>query len=435
MKFDASQYLNRVVDDQLSRLLQAFGAVSVEGPKWCGKTTTCLKQAKTSVKVSDPSDDYAISKLARIDPSQLFIGEPPILLDEWQVVPGIWDAARHDIDDTRARGKFLLCGSAGPKKKVLHSGAGRIARLKMKTMTLYESGVSSASVSLQGLMNGDKVSGLASQGFELDDILKIICRGGWPATIHDPLEQAILTPRQYIEAVCNPTDEDAYSEGEEKIDPDRMLSLLRAIARSVASPVRKVTLIQDTDESYRPSDKNSVATSYETLERYYGILRRLYLVDEQSAWSPALRSSVRLRKTPKIHLTDPSLAVAALGATPESLKRDFKTLGLLFESLVFHDLDVYASSFGARVMHYIDNSDLECDEIVEMPDGGWGAFEVKLSADKIDAAAASLNAVEAKMVAGGQEPPRCKCVIVGTFNRAYNRPDGVRVVPLATLRP
>ncbi|WEV67479.1 DUF4143 domain-containing protein [Bifidobacterium sp. ESL0769] len=434
MKFDASFYLDRVVDKRLRQYLQAFGAVSVEGPKWCGKTTTCLSQANTSVEISDPANNYAVRTLARLDPAQLFVGDPPILLDEWQVAPGIWDAVRHDVDESRARGKFMLCGSAGPQKKVLHSGAGRIARLKMRTMTLFESGVSSGDVSFQGLMNGDKASGIAANGTNLDGITDWICRGGWPATIHDSFEQAALTPRQYIDTVCNFSNE-VDEEDEERINPDRMRALLAAIARSVASPVRKVTLIQDTDETYRPSKKDSVETSYKTLDRYYAVLRRLYLIEEQHAWSPALRSSVRLRRSPKIHLTDPSLAAAALGATPTSLKRDFKTLGLLFESLVNHDLDVYASSFGARVMHYIDNSDLECDEIVELPDGGWGAFEVKLSADKIDAAAASLNAVEAKMIAGGQEPPRCKCVIVGTFNRAYTRPDGVRVVPLATLRP
>lgn len=434
MRFDATRYLDRVIDRQLNQYLQAFGAVSVEGPKWCGKTTTCLSQARTSVEVSDPAEDYAIRSLARLDPYQLFDGTPPILLDEWQVVPGIWDAVRRDVDETGARGKFLLCGSAGPKKKVLHSGVGCIARLKMRTMTLFEMGVSSATVSLRGLMNGDRASGMAVQGANLNDLVDLICRGGWPGTIRDSFDKAVLTPKEYINQVCNLPDKDVEFT-DERFDPDRMRALLNAIARSVASPVRKVTLIQDTDETYRPSEKASVETSYRTLERYYGILRRLYLVDEQPAWAPALRSPVRLRRSAKIHLTDPSLAAAALGATPQSLKLDFKTLGLLFESLTYHDLDVYASSFGARVMHYIDNSDLECDEIVELPDGGWGAFEVKLSADKIDAAAASLNAVEAKMVAGGQEPPRCKCVIVGTFNRAYTRPDGVRVVPLATLRP
>jgi predicted AAA+ superfamily ATPase len=428
----SSKYLARIVDAQLSEYLETFGAVSVEGPKWCGKTTTCMQQSNTNIEITDPAGNYAIRTLARIDPAQLFHGEPPILLDEWQAASGIWDAVRHDVDLSHSRGKFLLCGSASPKKQVSHSGAGRIARLRMRTMTLFESGVSSGSVSLHELTAGGKAAGTTSAGTSLDEVIDAICRGGWPETINDPLERAMLVPRQYLESVCNPP----YNDDDiERINPDRMRALLRAIARSVASPVRKITLIQDTDETYQPSSKRSVATSYETFNRYYEILRRLYLVEEQAAWAPALRSPIRLRTTPKLHLADPSLAVAALGATPQTLKSDFKTLGLLFESMAFRDLDVYAFSFGATVRHYIDNSDLESDAIVELPDGGWGAFEVKLSPDKIDMAAESLNKLETKMVEAKQEPPRCKCVIVGTFATAYTRPDGVAVVPLATLRP
>ena len=420
-------YSPRIIDETLEAHLKSFGAVSVEGPKWCGKTTTCLQHANTFVDVSDPAGDYALRELAKIDPYQLFKGTPPVLVDEWSLVPSIWDAARHEVDRSRKRGQLLLSASTTPRK-TYHSGAGRIARLAMRTMTLAETGASSKQVSLKALLDGEKASGTCDAS--LDAILDAVCRGGWPETQDDPLDIALPLPEQYVSTLLDLREND--DPDAPKVDPVKMRALVRSLARNTAQTVSKAVICKDAGEDSLESESSP---SYNTTLRYYDILKRLYIVEEQPAWDPALRSPVRVRSTPKMHLTDPSLAVAGLGASPERLARDPKTLGTLFETHCYRDLDVYARSFGASVLHYRDNSDLEVDVIIERKDGSWGAFEVKLGPAQIENAAKHLHALERKMVEGGQEPPVCKCVVVGTFSHAYTREDGVQVVPLLALAP
>ena len=422
------QYLSRYVDEQLKRYLDVFGAVSLRGPKWCGKTTTCLQQAKTVFYLTD--DDTRA--LARMAPSNLFVGEAPILLDEWQRVPSIWDAVRHAVDRGQSVGRFLLTGSATPRR-VHHSGVGRIARLTMKSMSLAESGESSGDVRLADLLSGESPSAVQNQP-NLDDLIGIIVRGGWPASIGLNREGALLVPREYIKAICDPEADEEDSEEHFHFDSERMRAVLHALARTVAQTTTKATLLRDYLGSDGVEGEKGEIRARDTLDAYLDYLRRSFVLEEQPAWSPALRSPVRIRTAPKRHLIDPSLAVAAMGATPEMLRRDVKTLGFLFESLCYRDLSVYAAQLDARVMHYRDESGLEADAIVELADGSWGAFEIKLGTDQVDKAAASLKRLADKMRAAGQVEPNCLCVIVGQGRFAMRRDDGVCVVPIGMLR-
>ena len=421
-------YLPRLIDAKLAQYIRAFGAVSLRGPKWCGKTTTCLQQAGSAYYLTERNTQ----ELARINPENLFSGNPPILLDEWQRVPELWDAVRSDVDRVQEKGRFLLTGSTTPKH-VHHSGTGRIARLKMKSMTLSESGESSAQISLSSLFSESDISG-AQEEPSLESLINLICRGGWPASIGSPLEATLLVPREYVAAVCDPDAADMEGEDAIRFNAQKMRALLHAFGRTTAQLVNKSTLLKDFSRGGEHADgKAETIRSRNTLDAYIDYLERSYVIEEQPAWNPALRSPLRLRISPKWHLIDPSLAVAAMGATPEMLKKDVKTLGFLFESLCYRDLSVYAACMDAQVYHYRDNSDLEVDASVERTDQSWGAFEVKLGAAQVDDAAATLNRLERKMALAGQTAPSCKCVIVGQGRFAYRRPDGVAVVPITML--
>ena len=423
-------YIPRLSDALIAESLGTFGAVVVEGPKWCGKTTSTQRHARSELRILDPAGQFQNRRFARADPASALAGDRPRLIDEWQEVPMLWDAVRYSCDEASgAPGQFILTGSSVPKPKSgatrdadipTHSGAGRIGRVRMSTMSMAETGASSGEVSLAGLMAGKRY-GSAPSSASLGTYAELVCRGGWPAAVAMTTRQAMLMAASYIEAVAS---SDMSRVDGIKRDSAKVQRLIASLARTESTLATNKVLL---------ADLGNEGMADSTLRDYLDALRRIYFTEDVPAWNPALRSPVRIRAAAKHHLCDPSLAAAGLGATPESLLSDLKTLGFLFESLAIHDLMVYARALGARVYHYHDDVDLECDAIVAMPDGDWGAFEVKLGSDQEDSAAASLCALERKMVTRGERPCAVKAVVVGVGAFAYTRPDGVQVVPLDKL--
>lgn len=418
-------YVGRVSDRALEDALTTFGAVLVEGPKWCGKTTSAARLAASELRIADPRNSYQNKRLAELDAHSALQGPRPRLVDEWQEVPSTWDAVRYECDlAAGAPGQFLLTGSATPRERErpLHSGAGRIGTVRMDTMTLSELGVSSASTSLSALFSGEAPSGVSR--LSPADVAELVCRGGWPATRGMPVAQAMAVARAYVGAVAQ---EDLGRIDGVARDPSRVRRLIASLARNESTLASRRTVVADT------AGPDASTLSASTVADYVSALEKVFFVDDIPAWSPALRSPVRIRSASKHHLADPSLAAAALGATPEALVGDVKTLGFLFESLAAHDLRVYARTMGAGLYHYRDDSNLEVDLVVAREDGTWGAFEVKLGAAQEDEGAANVRALERKMVERGERPASVKAVVVGVGAVARVRPDGVAVVPLDCL--
>ena len=413
-------YINRIVDAELERALGAFGAVLLEGPKWCGKTTTAARVARSSLMLSDPAGDFASRKLAQVEPSVAIEGESPRLIDEWQEVPKLWDAVRYRCDATGGRGLFVLTGSATPDDAhaPMHSGVGRIARVRMGTLTLQEQGISSGKVSVAGLLQGKSYTALGS--LDVQTIAQLVVRGGWPSAAGVPAPAASMLARGYVDGVCN---SDVSRIDGVRRDPDKVTRLVRSLARNESTLATMKSVLADLGGDI----------TRQTAAKYVSILSRLHFVQDVPAWNPALRSPVVLRQAAKHHLADPSLAAAALGASTESLLEDVKTLGLLFESLVIHDLMAYAQASGARVYHYHDSSDLEVDAIVQADDGRWLAVEVNLGAGGVQDGCQNLLRLESEMTDAGNCPPAAKVVVVGFGEPAHLTEDNVQVVPIDTL--
>lgn len=421
-----TEYLPRLIDQQVETYLQTFGAVCIEGPKWCGKTWTSAHHSKSAIYIGDPAGNFQNRQLAELSPELVLEGDTPRLIDEWQEVPPLWDAVRYKVDQTSVRGQFILTGSATPNHKgILHSGAGRIGRLRMRPMTLYENGVSSGQVSLEALCQG-KLSPVMTGEVSLETLVDAIVRGGWPGSLGLSLAQAALLPLEYLHAIIN---DDVYRIDGIKRDTAKMRLMLRSLARNESTTATNRTLVRDikaVDDA--DIDANTVAS-------YLDIFRRLFLIDDQPPFAANIRSSVRLKQAEKRHLCDPSLACALLGATPASLIGDLETLGFLFEALCERDLRIYAESFGGQMYHYQDYKGQEVDAVIERPDGQWCAIEIKLGAGQIDAAAANLLKLRAQIADEPQGKPPVVCAVVcGMANAAYKRPDGVFVVPLTALK-
>jgi hypothetical protein len=419
-------YRPRIIDQQIEAYLSAFGAVCIEGPKWCGKTWTSSMHSNSEIFIGDPAGNFQNRQLAELSPALVLTGDTPRLIDEWQEVPPIWDAVRYQVDQSPQKGQFILTGSATPNHKgILHSGAGRIGRLRMRPMSLYESGASSGVVSLQELCQGKLTPAMTGE-VQLGQLIDYIIRGGWPANLDIPLDQAILLPREYLSAVIH---DDAYRIDGTKRDIHKMELLLRSLARNECTTSSNKTLRSDilaTDDEELHS---------ETVSNYLDVFSRLFLTDNQPPFSSHIRSSVRVKQAEKRHFSDPSLACALLRATPQRLMGDLETLGFLFESLCERDLRIYAESFGANLYHYQDYNNREIDAVVECADGSWAAFEIKLGANQIDNAAASLIKIRDEIEAEpGGIPPKVLCVICGLSNAAYQRPDGVFVLPITALK-
>lgn len=420
-----NRYLDRCIDRLIERDLGIFGAVLIEGPKWCGKTTTAQQFAESSLSLSDPTGDFAALQLARIDPAQAIVGAVPRLIDEWQEEPKLWDAIRFECDRRAGEpGQFLLTGSATPNDadQPMHSGIGRIARLRMETMTLAELGVSSGTVSLESLLNGYAIKAALGSINGIAGIADLLCRGGWPQAVGKTTADAMRISAAYIDGVC---ESDVSRVDGVKRDPEKARALLSSLARNESTLAGEKSLEKDLGGD----------VSRSTLRRYMDALRRINIIDDIPAWHPALRSPVRLRQGAKRHLADPSLAVALLGANPESLASDPKTLGLLFESLVLHDLKVYAAADDSSVSHYHDADDLEVDAVIHRRDGTWIAVEVKLGSPQIPEASANLLRLERKLVERGEKPPAAKLIVIGFGMPVHTTPEGIIVAPIDTLAP
>lgn len=422
---EREDYRPRLIDNIIDSYLEAFGAVCVEGPKWCGKTWTSSYHCKSEIMLGNPDGNFQNRQLAQMSPSLVLEGETPRLIDEWQEVPQLWDAVRYKVDQSGNKGQFILTGSATPNHKgILHSGAGRIAKLRMRPMSLFESGNSSGDISLKDICEG-RIEPKISGEVDLRKLIDFIIRGGWPANQETTLKQAAYLPIQYIRAVL---DDDVYRIDNVKRDKHKMELLLRSLARNEATTVTNKKLKNDIKEI----DDEDI--DVETVSAYLDVFQRLFLTDNQKPFEAKLRSSIRIKQAEKRHLSDPSLAAALLNATPEMLLNDLNTLGFLFEALCERDLKIYAESFDAELYHYQDYNNNEMDAVIAMPDGKLCGFEIKLGANQIDMAAENLIKIKNEIKANGGIAPDSLCVICGLSNAAYQRPDGVFVVPITALR-
>lgn len=422
---EREDYRPRLIDNIIDSYLEAFGAVCVEGPKWCGKTWTSSYHCKSEIMLGNPDGNFQNRQLAQMSPSLVLEGETQRLIDEWQEVPQLWDAVRYKVDQNGNKGQFILTGSATPNHKgILHSGAGRIAKLRMRPMSLFESGNSSGDISLKDICEG-RIEPKISGEVDLRKLIDFIIRGGWPANQETTLKQAAYLPIQYIRAVL---DDDVYRIDNVKRDKHKMELLLRSLARNEATTVTNKKLKNDIKEI----DDEDI--DVETVAAYLDVFQRLFLTDNQKPFEAKLRSSIRIKQAEKRHLSDPSLAAALLNATPEMLLNDLNTLGFLFEALCERDLKIYAESFDAELYHYQDYNNNEMDAVIAMPDGKWCGFEIKLGANQIDMAAENLIKIKNEIKASGGTAPDSLCVICGLSNAAYQRPDGVFVVPITALR-
>ena len=416
-------YKPRLIDGKISKYMGLFGALSIEGPKWCGKTWTALNHAKSVVYLLDPENDYANREAARLNPASILTGERPLLVDEWQEVPGIWDAVRFASDRTRDKGLYLLTGSVTPPKgSYSHSGAGRIGRIRMRPMSLYESGDSSGAISLRGLFGGERINADASK-LTQEKLILCVIRGGWPGNIASPPDVAGILPEQYIAALA---ETDISNADNTKRNPELVLHLLTAIARTNVTSAKLSTIVADVQSRFGH-------ISRQTVSNYLSVLSRLYVIEEIPQWFPELRDKQRLRKAPKRMLTDPSIAVSALKARYNDLVRDPRTLGMVFENLCMRDLLIYSDIAGAKLSHYHDLNDLEVDGIVEL-DSKWAAFEIKLGSHRVDEGAKAMKRLQSKLVSKGAEAPSFLAVITGG-GALYTRSDGIHVIPIDCLKP
>lgn len=417
-------YIPRFADRELAARLRATGAVLVEGPRGCGKTETALRAAKSAVRLDR---DQAARRAGELNPALLLDGERPRLIDEWQLVEGVWNEVRGDVDDhPEETGRYILAGSAVPSDdKTRHTGSLRFTRLRMRPMSLAESGHSSSAVSLAALFAGGEAKA-ADPGLDIADIAERIVIGGWPALLRRDPADALVATQGYLDETCRV---DLGRLDGPRHDPENVARLLRSLARCVATEASASTIGADVAGAGAIG-----AINYHTVIDYIRALTRLFIVENLPAWSPALRSRGVLRASVTRHFVDPSLAAAALGASPDRLLRDPETLGLLFESLVIRDLRIYGQAIGATVSHYRENTGAEADAVLQMRSGEWAAVEVKLGQGDIDKGARSLLRVAGNIDTDRHGTPAFLAVVTG-WGYAYRRPDGVFVIPVGTLAP
>jgi predicted AAA+ superfamily ATPase len=415
------KYINRIIDREFQRKLDASGAILIRGAKACGKTESA-KQISGSILHVDR--DEQVSAIMETAPRRLLLGKTPRLIDEWQVQPKLWDYVRHEIDDRQQTAQFILTGSANPVESVkMHSGAGRFTTLDMRTMTWQELGYSTGKVSMKSLFEDGNVINIYDEPTKLEFIIEKIIIGGFPTLLGKNVNQATDLNRAYIDLLA---EVDMSRVSNMKRDPFKVRKLLRSIARNTTTLAEITTLATDMLEI------ENVDISRPTVYEYFDALNRLMIIEDQPAWNTHIRSSSSLRKTPKRHFTDVCLAVAALGVTMKSLLADVNFTGLLFESLVTHELRVYAQANDAAVFYYRDSSNLEVDAIVQKYNGDWIAFEIKLGTGQIEAAAANLKKLVSVLDANKVKPPKSLNIITGT-GISYTRKDGINVISIASL--
>ncbi len=416
------EYLPRIVDAELSLLLEATGAVLIEGPKACGKTETALRAAASEVRLDH---DENAKQMVDLDVGTVLAGDTPRLIDEWQLAPRIWNHVRHEVDRRRAPGQFILTGSAKPADDhTRHSGAGRFSRLSMRPCALSESGQSSNRISLAKLLQSEPQSAVR-QEMTISSLAEIVCAGGWPANVGKPLAAAIRANRGYVREICHV---DIAQAGGKSYDPFKVERLLRSLARNVATPAAKSKLAADVGGA------NGQKLNPDTVAEYLEALTRLMVVEDQPAWSPNLRSRTRLRAAAVRHFVDPSLAVAALGITPDRLLADLEYFGFLFESLVIRDLRIYAQAADARVYHYREKDGLEVDAIMETADGRWAAFEIKLGERWIAEGQKNLLRLADRLAGTDHGEPAALAVIVPN-GYGHFKPGDAGIVPINALGP
>lgn len=419
------KYFPRITDKLLVNSLESSGAVLIEGPKWCGKTRTASEIAKSILYMQDPDNRESNLQAASIKPSLLLNGEAPRLIDEWQIAPILWDAVRHEVDKRGVDGQFILTGSANPimDEAISHTGTGRISRIRMRPMSLFESMESTGHISLKELFtNYTDVDSICR--LEIEDIAYAIVRGGWPASVVAKSGSAEKRAQDYVDSVVN---FDVSRVDSVEKNPSKMTALLRSLSRNIATEATYSTLIKDMEGGEEES------ISRPTIQSYLNALQRVYVVEDLEAWNPSIRSATPLRVSPKRHFVDPSIATASLGINHERLLNDFNTFGYLFESLCIRDLRVYAESLGGKLYHYRDKSGLECDAVIVLRDGRWGAVEVKLGVNEFEKAAKNLKALELIVDASKMNKPSFLMILTGT-KLGYKREDGILIVPVGCLR-
>ena len=421
-------YHQRIADSLLNFKLHSKGAVLIEGPKWCGKTTTALQIAKSSILMQDQDNLKDYLELAQIRPSALLQGETPHLIDEWQVAPQLFDAIRYEIDKRDEFGQFILTGSATPYdiSKINHTGTGRISRMTMRTMSLFESGESNGTVSLKEIFDGNtEVEGTSN--IDLSELSYLICRGGWPKVV-DIKDQRIAL-QQAIDYYYGVINSDISRVDDIKRDPNRAARVLRSYARNIASQAKLSSITQDIKSN------EEINFSDDTVSSYIKALKSIFVIEDSNSWNPNLRSKAAIRTTDTRYFLDPSIACAALGIGPQDLENDLNTFGLLFENLVVRDLRIYADAIDGKVYHYRDNLDLECDAVVHLRNGKYGLIEVKLGGEKlISEGIKSLNKLEEKLDTTKMKAPAFKMVITGVGKFAYKNKDGILIVPIGSLK-
>ena len=421
------EYKRRIADEILERKLKGKGAVLIQGPKWCGKTTTAEQISKSILYMANPEEKEQNITLADINPNLLLNGDVPRLIDEWQLAPKLWDAIRFEIDHRGEEGQFILTGSAVPANmdNVSHTGTGRFAWLTMRPMTLYESGESNGNVSLSALFSkGSKING--TNNLSLEDIAYLCCRGGWPRSIFMEHEIALDQAFDYFDAIIN---SDISRVDNINRNPERAKNLLRSYARNIGTQVSNETLKNDIITN------DSQALDTDTIFSYINALKKIFVVEESPAWNPNLRSKTAIRTSDTRYFVDPSIATAALGLGPKDLINDLNTFGLIFETLCIRDLRVYSESINGNVYHYRDASDLECDAVIHLRDGTYGLIEIKLGGDKlIEEGANNLKKLFEKIDTEKMKNPSFGMILTATGKYAYQRPDGFYVVPIGCLK-
>lgn len=429
-------YKKRILDTVLERKLSGAGAVLVEGPKWCGKTTTCEQHAKSVLYMADPvrRDRYRVQ--AETDITELMKGEQPRLIDEWQDAPRFWDAIRYDVDHSAGWGHYILTGSAVPpgdknersgKKDIVHSGTGRIVRVRMRPMSLWESEESSGTVSLGALFKGETFKPGKAVERSLAETAYLVCRGGWPQAVSQDGETALDRAFEYVDAVVN--SDISRVDGVSR-DPRRTRLLLKSYARLQGTQSTIVNIRKDMTigDGNGPDD--------DTVSSYLNALRKIFVVEDSEAWCPALRSRTAIRMSPTRYFSDPSIATAALGIGPEDLMNDIRTYGFLFETMAVRDLRVYADALNGGVSHYLDRNGLECDAVVHLRNGTSGLVEVKLGGESlIEEGARTLNDLSGIVDSSRQREVAFKMIVTATGDCAYQRKDGIVVCPISSLRP
>jgi len=418
------KYLSRLCDKELQLALKSAGAVLIEGAKWCGKTSTANNAAKSVVYMQDPDNTQSYQVMADTKPSLLLKGNNPRLIDEWQVAPVLWDAVRFEVDKRAERGLFILTGSAVPPENVTaHTGTGRISRMIMRPMSLFESLESNGLISIGALFNGKQKETDAISDLTIEQIAFLICRGGWPACIGQEKETALRMARDYVEAIIH---QDISRVDNIEKNPERVRLLLRSLARNISTTANYQTIKQDIEAT-------DTSISDKTISTYINALRRIFVIEDINAWSPSLRSKTAIRTSEKRHFVDPSLATAVMRINPEGVLADFEYFGFLFESFCTRDIRIYAQANDADVFHYRDKTGLEADLIIRQRNGKWGAIEIKLGNKQIEEAAQNLLTLRAKIDEEKMGKDSFLMIVTGG-QYAYQRNDGIWVVPIGCLR-